>query len=170
MTADSLQYKARLAVLHCGCLFWHIRRYSCKAFYEPNAVFLATLTIWAYSSYASRSDMQQQLCNDTSPSAPSGVSDESDTEPSFIRLDRPNDDEMVQSFVRSGGPGQMKAYINGVGDIYAAKAQSRILREGMKILGTVSTAWGRDASNISILHALSNITEQNRSQPSRKTL
>ncbi|CAK7223851.1 hypothetical protein SBRCBS47491_005348 [Sporothrix bragantina] len=52
--AQQDEHKARLAVLHCGCFFWHIRRYSAMAFYEPIAVFMATLSIWAYSSYASQ--------------------------------------------------------------------------------------------------------------------
>jgi len=47
------QRKARLATLHCGCISWHIRRYRRKAFYEPLSVLPATLTLWAYSSYAS---------------------------------------------------------------------------------------------------------------------
>ncbi|KAL5361467.1 hypothetical protein BJX96DRAFT_165918 [Aspergillus floccosus] len=46
------QFRARLAVVHAGALFWHIRRYSIGAFYEPLALFLASLTLWAYGSYA----------------------------------------------------------------------------------------------------------------------
>ncbi|KAG2413241.1 hypothetical protein HFD88_002430 [Aspergillus terreus] len=46
------QFRARLAVVHAGALFWHIRRYSRGAFYEPPALFLASLTLWAYGTYA----------------------------------------------------------------------------------------------------------------------
>lgn len=84
--------------------------------------------------------------------------DESDTMPTFVRLDRPNDDEMVQLFVRSGAPGRMKAHITGVGDIYSAKAPSKILREGMKLLESVSTAWGRDPDRIHLLQELAGLT------------
>lgn len=65
---------------------------------------------------------------------------------------------MVQMFIREGGPGQVKAYITGVGDIYSTKAPSRILREGMKILKSVSVAWGRNSENMAILRALADIT------------
>jgi hypothetical protein len=43
------QYKARLAIIHAGSIFWHLRRYSCGAVIEPFANYLATLVIWAYS-------------------------------------------------------------------------------------------------------------------------
>ena len=43
------QYKARLAIIHAGSVFWHLRRYSCGAVIEPFANYLATLVLWAYS-------------------------------------------------------------------------------------------------------------------------
>lgn len=43
------QYKARLAIIHAGSVFWYLRRYSCGAVIEPFASYLATLVIWAYS-------------------------------------------------------------------------------------------------------------------------
>ncbi|KAH8658274.1 hypothetical protein BX600DRAFT_64425 [Xylariales sp. PMI_506] len=224
------EHKARLAVLHCGCFYWHIRRYSRDAFYEPISVFLATLTLWAYSSYASRAPLpsqnsQQQgqgrphLANDsmddgirsgsvTRHATPDPVStrlgttgtiqyngptnstttaaavyaghlhnsivggastnadaeDDNDREPTFIRLDRPNDDEMVQLFVRSGRPSVMRAYITGVGNICASPgAPGRILREGRKILGsTISSAWGRSREYTSILEAVERAACMNR--------
>lgn len=36
-------YKASLAVVHADVLLWHIRRHSMESFYEPSAVFLATM-------------------------------------------------------------------------------------------------------------------------------
>ncbi|KAF7563942.1 hypothetical protein G7046_g195 [Stylonectria norvegica] len=174
--------KARLAALHSGCLFWHIRRYSASAFYEPHSVFLATLSLWAYSHYASRTgthsgrdrsgstSRQGSPHNDelSSTEVPRGETNigpsnkfmaesspyTSGSEPTFIRLDRPNDDEMVQQFVRSGGPSSMRAHISGVGDIYAAGGSARILREGGKILQTVSQSWGRTRDYIDSLEAL----------------
>ncbi|PGH17723.1 hypothetical protein AJ80_04731 [Polytolypa hystricis UAMH7299] len=198
--AQQDEHKARLAVLHCGCLIWHIRRYSRRAFYEPISVFLATLTIWAYSSYASRAPAPKQRVNPdndngdncrsgsvtrhtspvdstTSPdshtsssssnnnnnnnnnnnTAPSSIFDTTDPEPTFIRLDRPNDDEMVQLFVRSGRPSSMRAYITGVGNIYAPQGPMRMLREGRKILAMVSTAWGRTQEYAEMLEALDKV-------------
>lgn len=173
------QCKARLAVLHSGCLFWHIKRYSCRAFYEPMAVFLATLTIWAYSSYVSRTAGASQESydgtndnagNDSLPQ-PSGESEsdnedathsqsEEETEqaPTFIHLDRPNDDEMVQAFVRFGTASAMRANIAGVGDIYSPKGPARILREGRKIMNTVSSAWGRTGNYFNILEVLEQVS------------
>jgi hypothetical protein len=46
------QHKARLAMIHAGVLFWHVRRFSTDAFYEPSSVLLATLALWAYGSFA----------------------------------------------------------------------------------------------------------------------
>ena len=54
MWARQDQYKARLALIHAGVLFWHVRRYSINAFYEAPSVLLATLALWAYSSFAKR--------------------------------------------------------------------------------------------------------------------
>jgi len=48
------QHKARLAMIHAGVLFWHVRRFSADAFYEPSSVFLATLALWAYGTFAAR--------------------------------------------------------------------------------------------------------------------
>ncbi|TPX12711.1 uncharacterized protein E0L32_000888 [Thyridium curvatum] len=130
------EHKARLAALHCGCFFWHVRRYSCNAFYEPTSVFLATLVLWAYSSYASRAPLPSRTSNSES-------SAEDPPDPTFIHLDRPCDDEMVQLFVRSGRPSVIRAYVAGVGDIYDAKGPLGILQEGRKLLVSMSTAWGR---------------------------
>jgi hypothetical protein len=62
---------------------------------------------------------------------------------------------MVQLFVRSAN---MRAYITGVGDICAAEGPARILREGRKILGTVSVAWGRTREYHDILEAMEQAT------------
>ncbi|KAF5710716.1 zinc finger zas1 [Fusarium mundagurra] len=135
--------KARLAALHCGCFLWHVRRYAKMTFYEPPCIFWATLTLWAYSVFCSKSRRPE----------PRSVSpDRSDDEnPTFIRLDRPNDDEMVQLFVRTG---VLKAYISGVGDIYSANAPRRILKEGRRVLEGVALAWGRNGEYLELLQAL----------------
>ncbi len=45
------QHKARLAVIHAGSVFWHVRRYSTNSFYEPIAVYLASIVLFAYGAY-----------------------------------------------------------------------------------------------------------------------
>lgn len=131
------QFKSRLAMVHCGVLFWHIRRYSVDAFYESTNVFLATLVVWAYGTFCP----SQQLV--TSSGAPEEDRSREDAEwtsdiddiPSSIRLDRPTDDELVQIFIKRGR--SMSATINGVGNITAKSGPFRMLREGCKLLNTL---------------------------------
>lgn len=47
------QHKARLAMVHAGSVFWYVRRYSTASFYEPIAVYLASLVLWTYGTYQS---------------------------------------------------------------------------------------------------------------------
>lgn len=213
VTLIILQHKARLAALHCGCFFWHIRRYSRKAFYEPLSVLLTTLTLWAYSSYASRAPPPNQHqqgrhhCEepggdppDDSDASRSGSVTRSHSpvtstttanpgpttssphqrqhhpsgaavaaaetspidylEPTFIRIDRPCDDELVQLFVRSGRPSTMRAYVTGVGDICGPQGPARMLREGRKVLVAVSTAWGRTQEYVALLEEVERATTE----------
>ena len=179
------------------------------AFYEPVSVFLATLTLWAYSSYASRasplrhgnptdeagdirsgsnsreqSPSRDERYHGAPPETPSdgqahgcspattrvsqiSVSIQSslrstltaDPDPTFIRLDRPCDDELVCLYVRQGRPSAMRAYITGVGDICSPKGPVRILKEGRKILNTLSITWGRTRKYIDILEAVEQATK-----------
>lgn len=46
------QHKARLAVIHAAALFWHVRCFSIDGFYEAEAVFSASLVLWAYGFFA----------------------------------------------------------------------------------------------------------------------
>lgn len=166
------QSKARLAVLHSGCLFWHLRRYSCRAFHEPISVFLATLTIWAYSSYASRiqrttahdnghsGDESREVSRGVDEAQSPDFDSESTSVPSFIHLDRPNDDEMVQAFVRFGTSSTMRANIAGVGNIYSTKGPAKVLREGRRLLAAVSTAWGRTGRYVSTLDGLERVAAE----------
>ncbi|KAF3759899.1 hypothetical protein M406DRAFT_297219 [Cryphonectria parasitica EP155] len=131
------QYKARLALVHCGVFFWHIRRYSMDAFFEPGKVFLATLVVWAYGSFCP----PQQLSTSSRESMNTSSRDEgewsSDLEDiSSIRLDRPTDDELVQIFIKRGR--SMNATIMGVGNITAPNGPLRMLREGCKLLNTLN--------------------------------
>jgi hypothetical protein len=46
------RHKARLAVIHAGAVFWHVRRYSSDSFAQSFAVFLAAITLWAYGRFS----------------------------------------------------------------------------------------------------------------------
>jgi hypothetical protein len=139
------QHKARLAMIHAGVGFWHIRRYSTGGFYEPSNVFLSTIAIWAYGSFSQLLASNQQTQRESSHSG----SDSS--APTSIRLDRPTDDELVQLYVRQGA--RMKATIAGVGNISGPKGPHKALKEGRKILREL-TNWGIGARYIRILTRL----------------
>lgn len=148
-------YKARLAMIHAGVLFWHVRRYSADAFYEPSSVFLSTLALWAYGVFSKTSPNTSE--RDKSPSS------DPDAElpfPTSIQLDRPADDELVQLFVKRGG--SMKAKILGVGNICGAKGPERILVAGRKLLLDLK-CWGTSRKYVAILRLLE---RQYRDQPS----
>lgn len=174
-------------MLHCGCLIWHIRRYSSLAFYEPAAVFFATLTIWAYASYTPRKGIAVAKASNEDRTIPDYAERPADTHdefgvdqasaeqsspldapppsgvynypaPSFIRLDRPNDDEMVQLFVQSGRPSAMTAYISNVGDICSANGPLRMLKEGRNLLEQVSRCWVRNPDYLFMLLGLEQAT------------
>lgn len=139
------QYKARLAAIHAGVVLWHIRRYSIDAFYEGPAVALATLTLWAFGTFAAQA---------TKPNSPSSTtSDRGEMEVSnIILLDRPTDDELVQQFIRHDQPFQ--AHLTGVGDLFDAKGPQRVVFQGCKLLGTLR-CWGVVASWMKILEDVS---------------
>ncbi|KAF5873817.1 putative c2h2 transcription protein [Botrytis fragariae] len=117
------QHKARLAIIHAGALFWHVRRFSIDAFYEAEAVYLATLALWAYGLFAeckggvyrSQGDGEKYSnARDTCDNGDGRKSKEREREeeeeeeeeqfynpyPSTMQLDRPADDELVQLFVK----------------------------------------------------------------------
>ncbi|KAL2066667.1 hypothetical protein VTL71DRAFT_2739 [Oculimacula yallundae] len=148
------QYKARLALVHAGAIFWHVRRYSHDSMLEPFAVLLATLVVWAYATSSQAIDQQQrQGLNNTENSGQdqghphSSHSRRSDKEPEndladlpFINLDRLCDDELIQMYVLHGS--RMKGYMAGIGDICKEGALVKILREGSKIIACNGTHRG----------------------------
>ena len=168
------EHKARLAALHAATLFWHARRYSRGAFYEPAGAFLATLTLWAYSSYTPLARPTNRSAQTTVNGADGTTTSDEDVEvqPTFIHLDRPNDDEMVQLFVRSGHPSRMKAFIAGVGHICEPEGPGRILKEGIKILAGTAPIWGCAEEYISILDSLERVVtvKENGSSTRRRGL
>ncbi|KAK2731466.1 hypothetical protein FQN55_004665 [Onygenales sp. PD_40] len=141
------QYKARLAMIHAGVGFWHIRRYSTGAFYEATNVFLSTLAIWAYGSFSQQINRENHNGRESSPASSDSAM------PTSIRLDRPTDDELVQLYVKDGA--SMKATITGIGNISGPKGPRRALQEGRKILGEMSH-WGISLRYIRILSSLTN--------------
>jgi hypothetical protein len=54
------RYKARLAVVHAGSVFWHVRRYASYSLMEPFTVFLAALVLWAFASASRNTDLERQ--------------------------------------------------------------------------------------------------------------
>ena len=65
------RHKARLAVIHAGAIFWHVRRYSSDSFAQSFAVFLAAITLWAYGRFSQMSLPALHIGDEPSP-APVG--------------------------------------------------------------------------------------------------
>lgn len=128
------QYKARLAMIHAGVSFWHVRRYSVDGFYEPSAVFLATLAMWAYGTFAPHTSRPIEDSH-----SPQSDEDAGSPFPTSMQLDRPADDELVQLFVKRGG--SIRANVTGVGNLCSPKGPSRVLLEGRKLLMDLK-CWG----------------------------
>ena len=80
------QHKARLAMVHAGSVFWHVRRYSSGSFFEPLAVYLASIVLWTYGSYKSAALERDAANHSTKPvGGPSGPdSDLSVVQPSRV--------------------------------------------------------------------------------------
>lgn len=145
------QYRARLAVSHAGMLWWHVRRFSVNAYYEPVSVALATLVLWAFPTFRKKPLVSSDhghpnptSGNPHSKDKPEDTpGDQSDSEDpgdcDIILLDRPTDDELKRDFVRRGN--HMVPNLAGVGNLYGEKAPELVLQEGIKILHGLS-CWG----------------------------
>ncbi|KAH0531204.1 hypothetical protein TsFJ059_000067 [Trichoderma semiorbis] len=150
-------FKARLAIIHAGALFWHIRRYSTRSFLEPFTIYMATLIIWAYSVSVQFAKQQEEF--QAAPSMEGPLSPEARTvaaacqqpttstqdedlysELPFFFIDRPCDDEMVQMYLRFGN--KMSAHMARVGIITQASAPSKILQEGIRLLQNATAGGG----------------------------
>ncbi|TIA07829.1 hypothetical protein D6C80_09567 [Aureobasidium pullulans] len=169
------QYKARLASIHAGVVFWHVRRFSANAFYEPTAVAHAALVLWAFSAFSSKtaapvdsSSTRESYSTSRGATAPA-ENDSSDSESSsdtIILLDRPADDEIVQEFVTNGP--RMRANMTGVGDLYGEKGPERVLREGSKILKTLG-CWRVWESWAKVLDRLTGVCKRERKRTRDQT-
>jgi hypothetical protein len=81
------QHKARLAMVHAGSVFWYVRRYSAMSFFEPLAVYLASLCLWTYGSYKSAAlDRDAAAANNRPEGGPSGPDASAPVQPS--RMER----------------------------------------------------------------------------------
>ncbi|KAK4626204.1 Transcription factor [Fulvia fulva] len=160
------QFKARLAIVHAGVVFWHVRRYSIDAYYEAPAVALAALVLWAFGTFASKRDLtrqEPQACSSQPKTLREGQDLINESEQGddavcgIILLDRPADDEIVQQFIRTGH--NMKAHITGVGDLYSSKGPERVLAQGAKLLSTLK-CWGMSTSWLKLLNGLMEATRK----------
>ena len=66
------RHKARLAVIHAGAIFWHVRRYSSDSFAQSFAVFLAAITLWAYGTFSQMSFPTLHVMDEPSPATVEG--------------------------------------------------------------------------------------------------
>lgn len=163
------QYKARLAAIHAGVTFWHIRRHGVDGFYEPPALGLAALVLWTFSMFAERKTRHAQITSALQESIGSvmsssgsgsrdetnsvtGVKQSEDSETGeVILLDRPTDDELVQQFIRDGA--SMTPFMSNVGEVFAPRAPPRILDKGIELLRG-QRCWGGAAEWIQLLQSL----------------
>lgn len=161
------RFKARLAVIHAGALFWHVRRYAVNSFLEPFGIFLSTLVLWAYSTSVhffeelqTRETGQhgegQAIPGSTVGSSKSvpitrnEVSEhstryEEDSMPLFFYIDRPCDDEIVQAFVTQGE--KMSGHLTHIGSICHSGAPKKILEQGGQLLCQHTTARAADSED-----------------------
>ncbi|SMR43863.1 unnamed protein product [Zymoseptoria tritici ST99CH_3D1] len=123
------QYKARLAVLHAGSSFWHVRRYAIDAFYEAPTIALCALVLWAFGTFGQHRSAAAQ----EGQTATAQNTGEDDAPCEIILIDRPTDDELVQQFIHSGDT--MRVHMTGVDDLYGPGGPEAALAQGIKVLG-----------------------------------
>ena len=139
-------FKARLAIIHAGAVLWHVRRHSLDSFYEPSAVFTATLCLWAYASVFATSDVNQLGL----PPA-MDLHEEEEPMPELLQLDRPCDDELVQLFISNAD--RIKGYVAGVGYLCSPEGPAKVLGVGCRIL-RFGRNWDLDAGYMRILRSV----------------
>ncbi|KAF2156950.1 hypothetical protein K461DRAFT_7805 [Myriangium duriaei CBS 260.36] len=159
--AEQDQPKARLAMYHAGVLFWHIRLYSAKGAYEPTAVLLAALALWAFGTFAPKHPMSAAPASSPLAQLAPGITPDGDDDasafPTSINIDRPADDEIVQMYIRQGD--RMQALIVGVGDIRSPMGPQRVLLEGAKLVSSLAN-WGSSRRVMSVLVTLARVVRE----------
>ncbi|CAH0052001.1 unnamed protein product [Clonostachys solani] len=160
------RYKARLATIHAGAVFWHTRRYSSGSFADPYTIFLATLVLWTFGTASAfvHSDSQLDMAGEleSRPQVlPGGLEALSSQEqdvgnrrrmPRMIQVDRPLDDELVQHFIRSGEG--MRVHLEGIDDLCSLEGSLQILHEGAVILLQGPKVWSLAGAYASVLKSL----------------
>ncbi len=160
--ATRASLKARLAVIHAAAIFRHVRRCPTGSFMEPFAIYISTLVLWGYSisnaraaadqsTEVSLSDALEWMHGADGPEAP---------QPAFIHLDRPCDEETVQTYVQRGA--HIPAFMAHIGDVMDEAAPASILREGIRLLRRISTTspgtWGIEATYVKTLKSMLRVT------------
>lgn len=165
------QYKARLAMVHAGVTWWHARCYSSNAFYEGPSVALATLALWAFSTFTSKTTPEGNAESAggpvSNPEEPAQHSSESAGQArslelqapkcDIILLDRPTDDELVQQYITEGH--RMNAHVSGVGNILDKRAPELILIAGRTVLDSL-TCWAVRHEWLHLIDQLILVTRQ----------
>ncbi|KAJ9607405.1 hypothetical protein H2200_008478 [Cladophialophora chaetospira] len=97
------QHKARLAMVHAGSVFWYVRRYATMNFFEPYAVYLASLVLFTYGSYKSAAlERDAAAANQGPEGGPSGPDASAPVQPSRMERKEHPVKFMSKAAVRSG--------------------------------------------------------------------
>ncbi|KAK6377395.1 hypothetical protein LTR64_000776 [Lithohypha guttulata] len=143
--ATNDHHKARLAAIHAGMTFWHIRRYSLNAHYEVIAVLTATLCLWALSTFSTT----------VTPTVHSPSETESSHQPSrysIISIDSPVNSDLVKQFVKQGQT--MHAKMSGVENLWTANGSHQVLIEGRKLLTSLNAWSGQTERAVALIDGL----------------
>lgn len=159
------RYKARLAVIHAGASFWHVRRYATDSFVQPFVIYLAAIVIhfFAHLSIDRRTTPETNgTASSKTPILYEGNADntnpaptQSDTPdsirsrprplrasrmPTHCYIDRPIDDELVQYFVRNGET-KITPCVEAIDNLCSAAGARQILREAAALLEAETLVW-----------------------------
>lgn len=161
------QFKARLTLVTAGKIFWHVRNYSRNSFLEPHAIFLSTLVLWSFCICIQLPEVVAAL-DESLVDRPTV---------SFIHLDGPLEDELVQTFAERGHG--MNVFVSDVGNLREPGAASKVLLQGIALLGkdcdspvaiqgspdiehAYNQVWGIEESYILFLSSLSQASQDPR--------
>ncbi|EAT81781.1 hypothetical protein SNOG_10387 [Parastagonospora nodorum SN15] len=108
---------------------------------EPFAIYISTLVLWAFCTSMQLPEVIEAVAQDCG----------TEPEPRFLHLDRPLDDELVQTFVRSGH--RISAYISRIGNISDPGAPSKILEEGINLLAGRPRTTNSESTNTNSAHS-----------------